>query len=93
MSVYDEPPRDVQPPHGSRNIYDTPYEERREITEQVTVETRTTVESSLPPEAVPQTADKRDNDQDLPVLKDPDYKLPPGYQGKPDEKKPINSIK
>ena len=88
FTVYEEPPRDQYVPdqRDAPNIYDTPYEERRErtqVTENVTVEYRGGVESSLPP---------AEDDQNLPVLKDPNYRLPPGY-GKPDEKKPINSIK
>ena len=106
---YDEPPREEFAPeqrsappesYSTRHLYDTPYEEERrgraEITETVTVEHRTTVESS-PPRGESETgyvAGRREEvEESLPVLKDPDYRLPPGYQEKPAEKKPVNSIK
>ena len=109
MTVYDEPPREEYRPeqrdappqsYDARHMYDTPYEEERrertEITEVVTVEHRSTVESSLPAEEddsqfVPGM--REEADQGVPVLRDPDYRLPPGYKEKPEERKPINSIK
>ena len=94
MLVYDVPEREG---YGNRNKYDKPYEERRqEVPEVVSVVKQAEVESSLPPEEgeTPFVSGKREEvDKGVPVLKDPKYRLPQGYQEKPDEKKPVNAIK
>ena len=102
--MYDEPPREefVPSQEAGRNLYDTPYEEERrevsrtEITETVTVQHRETVESSLPPDSDETgyvSGRRAETQEDVPVLREPGYKLPPGFGEKPAEKKPVNAIK
>ncbi|XP_065063741.1 tight junction protein ZO-1-like isoform X1 [Rhopilema esculentum] len=104
INVYDEPNREEYVPgqEAGRNLYDTPYdEERREvsrtaITETVTVQHRETVESSLPldsDETGYVSGRRPESQEDVPVLREPGYKLPPGFGEKPAEKKPVNAIK
>lgn len=87
---------------GEGHLYDTPYEDRIEERTETTVieaEYRRTAERSVPLAVEPeetgfmqgQGPDRQE--EDVPVLQDPHYDLPPGFKAKEGEKKPFNAIK
>ena len=77
---------------------------RTQITETVTMETTETVHSA-PPDSRPRGEDETtsylpgrrpEEEEDIPVLKDPRYELPSGLpqeKEEEEEKKPVNAVK
>eukprot|EP00794_Sanderia_malayensis_P016596 gene16596-18285_t len=111
VNMYDTPYDEGKQQFVDRT-YDTPYEEERRVVEQrttvteiVTVEHRAGVQSSVHvdddvnDDDVPAgytRGEKPEVEPDVPVLRDPNYKLPSGFETedpKPEEKKPFNAIR